>query len=165
MSMYQQAESLGSILHSNNLWLTTAESCTGGWVAQEVTAVPGSSNWFLQGWVTYSNESKTKQLGVPAELITKYGAVSEQVVTVMAQGAVQNSGANLGLATSGVAGPDGGTEVNPVGTVWIGIYFKYNENSKLLTQCLHLNGDRKTIREQTVSIILSKAKNLLTEII
>lgn len=158
MNLYVISNELGSILHEKSLVVVTAESCTGGWLAETITDVPGSSNWFSQGWVTYSNESKTKELNVPVELIIKYGAVSEQVVTAMASGALANSGADIALATSGVAGPDGGTLVNPVGTVWIAIALK---NKQVLVECLNLNGDRRAVREQTVAIVLQKLINLL----
>lgn len=158
MNIDVMAQDLGGLLYDKQLRIVTAESCTGGWIAQEITAVPGSSHWFLQGWVTYSNESKIKELAVQKELLIKYGAVSEQVVTAMAVGALAKSGADIAMATSGVAGPDGGTAINPVGTVWIAVA----TNNWTQTQCLHLNGDRKSVREQTVAIILNKAINLLT---
>lgn len=155
MNLYDVANELGSILQAQNLNVVTAESCTGGWVAQAITAIPGSSLWFQQGWVTYSNESKTKELGVPAELINKHGAVSDEVVTAMSSGALLNSGADVAIATSGVAGPDGGTVINPVGTVWIAIAFKLdNQECDVQTWRLSLDGDRKSIREQTVYIVL-----------
>jgi nicotinamide-nucleotide amidase len=158
MNLYAVAQTLGNLLYNQKLTIVTAESCTGGGVAEAITAVSGSSNWFLQGWVTYSNESKIKELNVPKELIIKYGAVSEPVVTAMASGALYNSGADIALATSGVAGPDGGTVVNPVGTVWIAIALK---NKQVITECLYLDGDRQAIREQASAIILNKVQNLL----
>lgn len=153
MNLYNLAEQLGSALHNKHLTIATAESCTGGWVAQALTAIPGSSKWFLQGWVTYSNESKTNQLDVPAMLILKYGAVSKQVVSAMAEGVLFHSKADVALATTGVAGPDGGTMVNPVGTVWIAVAFR---KGPMLTERLSLEGDRKEIRKQTVVIVLNK---------
>lgn len=158
MNLYNIAQVLGGLLYNKNLKIVTAESCTGGGIAEAITAIPGSSNWFLQGWVTYSNESKIKELDVPQELIIKYGAVSEPVVVAMVSGALHSSGADIALATTGVAGPDGGSIVNPVGTVWIGIAFK---NSEIITECLSLDGDRQSIRKQTSAIILNKIKNLL----
>ena len=101
--------------------LATAESCTGGHLANRLTNVPGSSKVFLEGFVTYSNNSKTALLNVPAQLIEAHGAVSEPVVRAMAEGALQQSGATYALATTGIAGPDGGTAGKPVGTVWIAL--------------------------------------------
>lgn len=161
MKLYDIANELGSVLKSKQLNVVTAESCTGGYIAQAITAIPGSSSWFQQGWVTYSNESKTKELDVPAELIVKYGAVSEPVIEAMATGALINSNANIALASSGVAGPDGGTLVNPVGTVWTAIAIKDNisSNIDIKKNCLHLKGSRESIRIQTVEFLLN---NLIT---
>ncbi len=153
MNLYHLAEQLGSVLYNKHLTVATAESCTGGWVAQALTAIPGSSNWFLQGWITYSNESKSSQLDVPFELIVKYGAVSEQVVCAMVEGALYHSKADIALATTGVAGPDGGTTLNPIGAVWIAVAFK---NSSIITEKLLLDGNRHEIRKKTVASILNK---------
>jgi len=161
MIPYQLASNLGAILLSNNLKIVTAESCTGGWLSQAITAVPGSSAWFLQGWVTYSNDSKIKELNVEKELITKFGAVSRQIVTAMAQGALKKSGADIAIATSGVAGPDGGTIVNPVGTVWLAVAIK---NQEVYTSCLKLEGDRESVRQQTVELGLQKIIELIKNI-
>src|SRR5690606_25364824 len=100
--------------------LATAESCTGGWVGQVVTSVPGSSAWYDRGFVTYSNAAKTEMLGVPERLLAEHGAVSEAVVCAMAEGALRASRAQVTLAVTGIAGPDGGTAEKPVGTVWFG---------------------------------------------
>lgn len=158
MKLYRIAKDLGIILRDRQLTIVTAESCTGGWIAEAITAIPGSSKWFSQGWVTYSNESKTSALDVPAELIVKYGAVSEQVVIAMASHALYKSDADIAVATSGVAGPDGGTEYNPVGTVWIAIAVK---NFPVLAERLQLNGDRTEIRAQAVEYVLQKVLNQL----
>ena len=101
--------------------LAVAESCTGGLLAKLITDVPGSSRYFTYGWVTYSNESKSRMLGVPAEMIEKHGAVSEQVARAMAQGARRNAGTDYALAITGIAGPGGGTEQKPVGLVYIAV--------------------------------------------
>lgn len=101
--------------------VTTAESCTGGLVAHRLTNIPGSSNYFLRGFITYSNEAKTADLGVPAEVIAKHGAVSEQTVRLMAEGARAKAGTTWALALSGIAGPSGGTPEKPVGLVYIGL--------------------------------------------
>jgi nicotinamide-nucleotide amidase len=110
---------IADALVAHGEWLVTAESCTGGGLAQLLTSVPGSSSWFERGYVTYSNRSKTEMLGVPAELIATHGAVSEEVVRAMAEGAIARSGADHAVAVSGIAGPTGGSPEKPVGTVWI----------------------------------------------
>jgi nicotinamide-nucleotide amidase len=109
------------LLRQKGATLATAESCTGGLLANRLTNVPGASAVFLEGFVTYSNASKTALLGVPSELIATHGAVSEEVVRAMAEGALSKSGATFALATTGIAGPDGGTPEKPVGTVWLAL--------------------------------------------
>lgn len=166
MNLYDIAKCLSRLLYNNNLKIVTAESCTGGMIAQALTSVPGSSIWFEQGWITYSNESKIRELNVPMNLLTEYGAVSEEVVRAMAVGALANSTSNISLATSGVAGPDGGTVKSPVGTVWTAIAFdNLNHLSSIhdvitgntvFTQCYHFDGSRESIREQTVAMLLNK---------
>lgn len=128
--------------------IATAESCTGGWVAQEVTALAGSSEWFECGFVTYSNEAKQQMLGVPETFFVSDGAVSESVVIAMAQGAVQKSRAQLSVAISGVAGPGGGTVLKPVGTVWIAWYYAGHEVEAC---CYQFAGDRDEVRKQAVT--------------
>jgi nicotinamide-nucleotide amidase len=102
-----------------NKTVASAESCTGGLIAHRLTNVAGSSAVFLRGWVTYSNEAKTEELGVPAELIAAHGAVSEEVVRAMVLGALERSGADVAVATTGIAGPGGGTPEKPVGLIWM----------------------------------------------
>lgn len=138
-------------LQADNLFIATAESCTGGWVAQEITAISGSSTWFDCGFVTYSNASKQRMLGVSEYTLEQYGAVSAQVVAQMAEGALKNSGAHISVATSGIAGPDGGTKEKPVGTVW----FAWAERGKSVrTKKYCFNGDRESVRKQAVSVAL-----------
>ncbi len=110
---------IGARFRKRGEWLVTAESCTGGGLAQLLTSVPGSSSWFERGYVTYSNRSKTEMLGVQPELIAKHGAVSEEVARAMAEGAIARSGADRAVAVTGIAGPAGGSLEKPVGTVWI----------------------------------------------
>lgn len=105
------------LLKKSDWQLVTAESCTGGLISSYLTEIPGSSAWFERGFVTYSNRAKTEMLGVPLELLNKFGAVSEQVAQAMALGALQNSPGHISLSVTGIAGPGGGTEDKPVGTV------------------------------------------------
>ena len=115
------AAEVGALLKKTGVKLALAESCTGGWVAQAITAVPGSSAWFDRGFVTYSNESKIEMLGVATATLAHHGAVSEAVVREMAQGAIRHSRAHVSVAITGIAGPDGGTPDKPVGTVWLAV--------------------------------------------
>jgi nicotinamide-nucleotide amidase len=111
---------IGRLLHDRQETLTVAESCTGGWVAKLITDVPGSSSFFRQGWVLYSNESKIQQLGVSKKILEAHGAVSEPVAEAMALGALKKSGAQHAISVTGIAGPTGATETKPVGLVFIG---------------------------------------------
>ena len=123
--------------------LATAESCTGGMVAAACTDLAGSSAWFERGFVTYSNADKTQMLGVDADLISTHGAVSEPVARAMAQGALQHSAAQLALAITGVAGPGGGSDAKPVGTVW----FAFAGPWGLHSEVQHFGGDRAAVRQ------------------
>ncbi|MER2297926.1 MULTISPECIES: CinA family protein [Pseudomonas] len=137
---------LGEHLRLLNAQVTTAESCTGGGIAEAITRVPGSSGWFEAGYVTYSNAQKTRQLGVPEALFAQVGAVSQEVVEAMVRGAQAASGARFAVAVSGVAGPDGGSPAKPVGTVWIA----WADGSQVNSERRHFNGDRDAVRRQTV---------------
>ena len=139
-------QQIGEILCKKNAKLTTAESCTGGGISKAITAVSGSSQWFEFGFVTYANTAKQKLLGVSQETLDHYGAVSEQVVREMAQGAIQQSNADYAIAVSGIAGPDGGTEQKPVGTVWI----CWQTPQQIWTQKFMLKGDRQAIRTAAI---------------
>jgi nicotinamide-nucleotide amidase len=112
---------VGNLLQGKNLKLVTAESCSGGFMAHLITSIPGSSSYYMGSSVTYSNESKTQLLNIPAELIEKHGAVSEQVVTAMVESVKKLFQVECAVATTGVAGPSGGTPEKPVGTVWVGV--------------------------------------------
>jgi nicotinamide-nucleotide amidase len=144
------AKNLGIFLQQNQIKLVTAESCTGGGLAYAITAIPGSSNWFERGFVTYSNESKQELLGVNASTLEQYGAVSEQTAIEMAQGALQTSHADISMAITGIAGPDGGTTEKPVGTVW----FAWGTTKKIQSQLKLFQGDRESIREQAIEFAL-----------
>lgn len=141
------AQQLGNILKQQRLTVTVAESCTGGGVAHAITSVPGSSSWFGAGFVTYSNESKIRELGVHQETLQHHGAVSEVVVEEMAAGALRKAHADVAVAISGVAGPDGGSAEKPVGTVWFAWATKRGLKN---TQVCHFDGDRARVREQAV---------------
>lgn len=134
--------------------VATAESCTGGLIAGMLTDVPGSSAAVLGGWVTYANKMKAEQLGVPMALIQQHGAVSQPVIEAMASGALQRSGADYALATSGVAGPGGGTADKPVGTVWIGLAQRDGDNTHTIARLAHLPGDRATVRDRSAKCAL-----------
>ena len=140
------AQQLGEILCKKNAKLTIAESCTGGAISEAITSVSGSSQWFEFGFVTYANSAKRQLLGVSEETLEQYGAVSEQVVKQMAQGAIKQSEADYAIAVSGVAGPDGGTEEKPVGTVWL----CWQTPSQIWTHKLVLSGDRQAVRTEAV---------------
>ncbi|MEG0053190.1 MAG: CinA family protein [Comamonas sp.] len=131
--------------------LATAESCTGGMIAAACTDLAGSSQWFDRGFVTYSNEAKTEMLGVPAELIAQHGAVSEEVVRAMAEGAIRHSRAQVSIAVTGIAGPSGGSAEKPVGTVWVG----WCINDAFHAMHLRLDGARSTIRAKTTASSLN----------
>ena len=155
-SLVQQ---LADRLLARKLIMATAESCTGGWIAQVLTALPGSSDWFDTGFVTYSNEAKQRLLDVPAAhfAFDGPGAVSEETVLAMTQGALDHSRANLAVAVSGVAGPGGGGTAKPVGTVWIA----WQWEDKALAKCFQFGGDREAVRRATVEAALQGALALV----
>lgn len=138
---------VGAALAQRGWRLATAESCTGGWIAEALTAISGSSAWFDRGFVTYSNEAKTDMLGVAAQTLAAHGAVSETTVREMAEGALARSLAEVAVAVSGVAGPTGGTAAKPVGMVCIGWAAKGSPTRSLT---LRFAGDRTAVRRQTV---------------
>ena len=146
-ALQPQALALGDALRAHGWRMATAESCTGGLIAAACTSVAGSSDWFERGVVTYSNEAKTELLGVPATLIARHGAVSEEVALAMAAGALQPARVALAVAVTGVAGPGGGTPNKPVGTVWLAWGTR---GQPLVAERLQLAGDRSDIRRQTV---------------
>lgn len=145
------AERLGGLCRRHGVTVTAAESCTGGGVASAITAVAGSSSWFESGYVTYANAAKMRLLGVPEALLAAHGAVSREVVEAMVMGACRDSGADLGVAISGVAGPGGGSAAKPVGTVWLA----WGSAEAAEAECLHFPGDRRAVREQAVHAALA----------
>ena len=146
----QLSAALGERLRALGAHVTTAESCTGGGIAEAITRSPGSSAWFEAGYVTYSNAQKTAQLRVPGELFDQVGAVSREVVEAMVSGARNNSGARFAVAVSGVAGPDGGSAEKPVGTVWLA----WADGAQVFARRELFAGDRDAVRQQTVKAAL-----------
>ena len=147
----QLANSLGQQLKTRGWKLVTAESCTGGGLAYTITSIAGSSVWFDRGLVTYSNTSKEELLGVNSATLKTYGSVSAETAQEMAKGALKNSQAQISIAITGIAGPDGGTADKPVGTVWIAC-----ATSTQAVQVSHhlFSGDRATVREKTIKTAL-----------
>lgn len=146
-------ESIGSALKERGWKLASAESCTGGGLAYAITSVPGSSAWFDCGLITYSNTAKLKLLHVNPCTLANFGAVSEQTAREMAEGALKSSNADISIATTGIAGPAGGTEDKPIGTLWIAIASAHKSTQASLEK---LSGERQSIREQSIQIALDK---------
>jgi len=161
LALQRTAAKLGRRLLASGRWLTTAESCTGGWIAKALTDVPGSSAWFGEGFVTYSNAAKRRRLGVAADALADDGAVSEAVVRAMAGGALRRSGANLAVAVSGIAGPGGAVPGKPVGTVWLCWAVRRDKTVLLKTRLHHFRGDREAVRRKTVRAALRGLLDLL----
>jgi nicotinamide-nucleotide amidase len=152
-TLEQLSARVGHALARRGWMLATAESCTGGWIAEVVTATAGSSTWFDRGFITYSNAAKTDMLDVSSETLLAHGAVSEATVAEMAAGVLAHSLADTGIAVSGVAGPGGGSPAKPVGTVCIAWALRQGE---VFTSTLRLDGDRETVRRQTVIAALNE---------
>jgi nicotinamide-nucleotide amidase len=153
-------EVVGKILREKNLTLAIAESCTGGFVANKITDVSGSSNYFLQGIVAYSNESKVELLGINEELIQRHGAVSKEVAEAMAQGVRRVAGTDIGISTTGIAGPTGATETKPVGLVWVG----YSDKETTLAVKFNLGDGRKRVKERATQAALEVLRRKLLKI-
>lgn len=149
---------LGLALSARGLKLVTAESCTGGLIAGTCTSIAGSSDWFERGYVTYSNESKTELLSVPGEMIERHGAVSREVAMAMALGALQHAHAQVSVAVTGIAGPGGGSEAKPVGTVWFG--FARGQDF-VQTEVMLFRGDRTKVRSAAVKHALVRVLSLV----
>jgi nicotinamide-nucleotide amidase len=148
--LYELAERVGHKLRAAERRIVTAESCTGGWVAKALTDVPGSSQWFECGYVSYSNAAKMRELGVAAATLESFGAVSEQAVREMAEGALRVSHATVALAVSGIAGPDGGTPGKPVGTVWFCAAARAGSAIDIIAEERLFSGDREFVRNRSV---------------
>lgn len=156
-ALTELAASIGERLRTGGLWLATAESCTGGGIAEAITRVAGSSTWFERGWVTYSNAAKAADLGVDPALIQAHGAVSEAVARAMAEGARARAHTAWAVAVTGIAGPGGGSPDKPVGTVWLA----WASPEGTLAECRHFHGDRDAIRRATVETSLQRLHELL----
>lgn len=154
----QIVQQLGEILQKNGLTMVTAESCTGGGIAQVITEMPGSSAWFDRAYVTYSNPSKVDMLQVKKSTLTEHGAVSEAVAKEMVTGALMLSGADLAVSVTGIAGPGGGTEEKPVGMVYIA-WGKGKEGVK--GELCFFTGDRASIRQQTIHCALNTCLTMM----
>jgi nicotinamide-nucleotide amidase len=148
--LYELAERVGHKLRAAGRRIVTAESCTGGWVSKALTDVPGSSQWFECGFVTYSNAAKVRDLGVSAGTLTSFGAVSEQAVREMAEGALRVAHANVALAVSGIAGPDGAAPGKPVGTVWFCAAARADTAIDIIAEEQFFDGDRALVRSRSV---------------
>ncbi|POT56391.1 hypothetical protein C3432_13270 [Citrobacter amalonaticus] len=149
--LMQLSEQVGLALKARGATVTTAESCTGGWLAKSITDIAGSSAWFERGFVTYSNEAKAQMIGVREETLAQHGAVSEEVVVEMAIGALKAARADYALSVSGIAGPDGGSEEKPVGTVWFAFACANGEG---ITRRECFRGDRDAVRRQATAYAL-----------
>ncbi|MGK0306476.1 MAG: nicotinamide-nucleotide amidase [Gammaproteobacteria bacterium] len=153
----QLAQRLGNTLSTKGWQISCAESCTGGGIGYAITSISGSSAWFKKGFITYSNDAKQELLGVSEDTLIQYGAVSAQTVEEMAEGAAKNANAEVAIAVSGVAGPDGGTPDKPVGTVWFGFYI----NGQSISQKLLITGNRQDVRIKAIEFALSNTLMLL----
>ena len=156
--LYQLAVETGAALKARSFALVTAESCTGGWIGAAVTMVPGSSEWYERGFITYTNIAKCEMLAVRAETLETYGAVSEQTVREMAAGALAASHAHVAVAVSGVAGPGGGTSAKPVGMVCLAWALKHGS---VVAEMRQFGGDRESVRRQTVERALEGVLSLI----
>ena len=152
------AKRLGARLLMKGMKLVTAESCTGGWIAKVLTDIAGSSDWFECAIVSYSNEAKKHFLKVPAGVLLDHGAVSENTVLAMQQGIFMETRADAGISVSGIAGPGGGNEEKPVGTVWIAVSLR---DQIVHTQKFHFAGDRNQVRLQAVAAALKALLELV----
>jgi nicotinamide-nucleotide amidase len=144
--MDELARRVGERLKARSATVVTAESCTGGWVAQAITSMAGSSAWFDRGFITYSNDAKRELLGVHAETLAGHGAVSEQTAREMVRGALERSGATFAVSVTGIAGPGGGTPQKPVGTVC----FAWAGPTDVTSETRRFSGDRESVRRQSV---------------
>ncbi|HTT07795.1 MAG TPA: CinA family protein [Gammaproteobacteria bacterium] len=153
-------QAIASALLARNEKLVTAESCTGGWLAKVCTDLPGSSQWFERGYVTYSNDAKIECLGVQPSTLRAHGAVSEACVREMAEGALRAGRSQWTLAITGIAGPDGGTQDKPVGTIWLACATR---NAVTISRRMNFSGGREAIRLQSVQSALALLRERLSQ--
>ena len=154
-----------SKLREKNLTLATAESCTGGLIGKRITEISGCSSVYLGGIISYDNSVKIKQLNVNEETLRKYGAVSEQTALEMCKGAAENLNADIGVSTTGIAGPDGGTETKPVGLVYVGVYYKNKKTGEIIHKAVKLNLSRRMYRDEREMIRYAASSNALHEVL
>ena len=148
------AARVGRRLLARRRAVATAESCTGGWIAKALTDVAGSSQWFVEGFVTYSDAAKRQRLGVPLSVLKRHGAVSEATVRAMARGALKRTAAQVAVAVTGIAGPGGAVPGKPVGTVWLGWAARHGRAIRVAVRLQHFRGDRDAVRRKTVRAAL-----------
>jgi nicotinamide-nucleotide amidase len=158
LDLHEITQELARVLKKNGWHLSTAESCTGGMVAASITELAGSSEWFERGYVTYSNQSKSEDIDVSQNLIEQHGAVSDQVARAMALGAKQNSGSDLSLSITGIAGPTGGSPEKPIGTVCFAWALA---NDQIVSETKYFEGNRQQIRQQACDFSLRKLLSLV----
>ena len=149
--IHKLAKAVVDVLSAANKAVSTAESCTGGWISKAITDIPGSSVVFGYGIVCYSNGAKESMLGVKNQTLNEHGSVSEPAVTEMAEGVINLSGSDLAVAVSGIAGPSGGTDEKPIGTVWFAWAVRDQGKVRVEANCEHFDGDRALVRELTVA--------------
>ncbi len=154
LELKRLAERVGRHLLKARRRAATAESCTGGWIAKALTDIAGSSQWFSEGFVTYSDESKVRRLGVPRAVLRRHGAVSEATARAMASGALRRSKAQAAVAVTGIAGPGGAVPGKPVGTVWLAWATRTSGAIRIVTALRRFRGDRETVRRKTVRAAL-----------
>lgn len=154
------ARATADVIQASHSRLATAESCTGGWIAKLLTDIPGSSDWFEGGVVAYSYQAKEALLGVQPQTLEQHGAVSQEAVTEMVSGVLARFGSGVAVAVTGIAGPGGGTDDKPVGTVWLG--WKRRGGYAHSALC-HFEGDRDAVRRQTVARAFRGIREILTD--
>ena len=155
--LVQIVSNAGEILTARGWRLAAVESCTGGWIAKAVTSIAGSSDWFECGVVTYSNASKQSLAGVPGSLISRHGAVSAEVAEAMVSGVLERTGASAAVSVTGIAGPGGGSDEKPVGTVYMAWQLPGMDS---VSERFHFHGDRDQVRRQSVATALSELARL-----
>ena len=161
-SIISLTQQLAQILLAKGFKIALAESCTGGLLAAQLTSLAGSSDWFERGFVTYSNQAKEESIGVPKELIERYGAVSEEVALAMAEGVLNHSLAQVSVAITGIAGPGGGSANKPVGMVCFAWGMQVADQIQTRAQTKHFSGDRQSIREQACVYAIESLLGQLT---